>query len=123
MRETDVCRAADDTVGGRISLAREIAGLTISEAARGLGIQQDTWAAWECDRDQPRGNRLTMMAGLLAVSPSWLLAGVGQGPIDRPDKDFGLDWRDVLRQAAREVAALNRRIARLEATLSSGVRG
>ncbi len=119
LMEHDTHSAADDTVGGRISLARESAGLSMPDAARSLGILDETWTAWECDRDLPRGSRLTMMAGLLAVSPSWLLAGVGQGPVERPAADDGAGWQEALQQASREVSALNRRLARIEATLGA----
>ena len=71
---------SDDTVGGRISYAREVAELEMSEAARHLGVMTSTWRAWECDRDTPRANRLFMMAGILGVTPVWLLAGKGPGP-------------------------------------------
>ena len=57
--------AADDTLGGRISLAREAAGLGMAEAASRLGVQKVSWQAWECDRAAPRANRLTTMAGIL----------------------------------------------------------
>ena len=39
-----------------------------------------TIAAWESDRSEPRANRLTMLAGVLGVSPAWLLHGVGSAP-------------------------------------------
>jgi len=71
----------EDTLGGRISAAREAAGLGMEDAALRLGVQVETWRAWECDRDAPRANRLVTMAGVLGVSPSWLLAGIGAGPV------------------------------------------
>ena len=58
----------DDTLGGRISFAREACGLSAEEAAERLGVLATSWSAWECDRDVPRANRLTMMAGVLGVS-------------------------------------------------------
>jgi HTH-type transcriptional regulator, cell division transcriptional repressor len=70
----------EDTLGGRISHARDAIGFTMEEAARRLGVEVDTWKNWECDRDVPRANRLVSMAGVLGVSPSWLLAGMGAGP-------------------------------------------
>ena len=71
---------SDDTVGGRMSYAREIAEMDISEAAGRLGVMTSTWRAWERGRDTPRANRLFMMAGILGVTPVWLLAGRGPGP-------------------------------------------
>lgn len=69
-----------DTLGGRISRAREATGKTTEEAAVQLGITQETYENWEGDRDEPRANRLAMLAGFLNVSPSWLLHGIGESP-------------------------------------------
>lgn len=71
-----------DTLGGRIGRARSSAGLSVAQAARRLGVKVTTWKAWECDRSEPRSNRLVMMAGFLGVSPTWLLIGSGDGPKD-----------------------------------------
>ena len=73
----------DDTLGGRISTAREACGLSATDAARRLGVLPASWNAWERDRDVPRANRLAMMAGVLGVSPSWLLSGLGHGPLEQ----------------------------------------
>ena len=70
----------NDTMGGRLLRARDAAGLTINELATRLGVKRSTVQAWENDRSQPRANRLQMMAGMLNVSLSWLLHGVGTGP-------------------------------------------
>ncbi len=69
-----------DTLGGRLSRARDAAGLSTAGLARRLGVQTSTVQAWENDRSQPRANRLSMLAGVLDVSLSWLLHGVGEGP-------------------------------------------
>lgn len=71
-----------DTLGGRIGRAREACGLGMGEIARQLGVTRETWDNWEADREEPRANRLAMMAGFLNVSPSWLLYGVGESPSD-----------------------------------------
>lgn len=70
----------DDTMGGRISLARDARDISIEHAARDLGVEADTWAAWENDRAEPQSNRVEMMAGVLQVSVSWLVSGSGAGP-------------------------------------------
>ena len=70
----------NDTMGGRLLRARDIAGLSIQELAARLGVKSATVQAWENDRSQPRANRLQMIAGILNVSLSWLLHGVGTGP-------------------------------------------
>ncbi|MEO0328661.1 MAG: helix-turn-helix domain-containing protein [Pseudomonadota bacterium] len=70
-----------DTLGGRISRAREASGLSAKEAAEQLGVTQKTYDDWEADRNDPRANRLTMLAGCLGVSATWLLYGIGRSPI------------------------------------------
>lgn len=77
-----------DTMGGRLSRARDSAGLTIAELARRLGVKASTIQAWESDRSQPRANRLAMLAGVLNVSLSWLLHGIGASPSDESRSDL-----------------------------------
>lgn len=85
----------EDTLGGRISFARENAQLSLDEAARQLGVQKESWNDWECDRATPRANRLTMMAGILGVSPSWLLVGTGAGPSENQPDDVAKLLREL----------------------------
>lgn len=106
--------AGDDTIGGRISLCREHVGLSVEEAAQRLGVMPKSWLAWECDRDVPRGNRVTMMAGVLGVSPTWLLCGEGSGPIEVP---AAVGLLDELKQVSGQVAALNKRLDHLTGML------
>lgn len=72
----------DDTIGGRISLARDAAGLSIEEASAVAGVTAETWRNWENDRAEPRANRLDMLARILQVSITWLLDGHGNGPAE-----------------------------------------
>lgn len=69
-----------DTLGGRISRAREAAGQSASKFAKTVGVRHETLAAWESDRSEPRVNKLVTIAGLLNVSPAWLLYGLGEAP-------------------------------------------
>ena len=69
-----------DTLGGRIGRAREMADMTHEEAAQQLGVTLETWENWESDREEPRANRLAMLAGFLNVSTAWLLHGIGESP-------------------------------------------
>ena len=69
-----------DTLGGRISRARDALDLTASQLARRLGVKTETVQAWETDRSEPRANRITMLSGVLGVSPTWLLNGIGESP-------------------------------------------
>lgn len=71
-----------DTVGGRLSRARDAVGLSPAQLARRLGVKTTTIQGWESDRALPRANRLTMLAGVLGVSPVWLLHGVGAAPVE-----------------------------------------
>jgi transcriptional regulator with XRE-family HTH domain len=73
--------AADDTVGGRISLARDAVALSIDAAASRLDATPEIWSAWENDRAEPDASDLEMIADTLEVSTSWLLSGHGRGPI------------------------------------------
>ena len=72
---------AGDTIGGRLTRAREAMGLTTSELALRLGVKTQTMHNWETDRTAPRSNRLAMLAGVLNVSPTWILVGRGEGPL------------------------------------------
>lgn len=117
MHDLDQNPAAEDTIGGRISLGREAAGISVEEAALRLGVLTESWDAWERDRALPRMNRLTMMAGLLSVSPSWLLAGVGTGPIPQA-ADQKVDLFRIFKQTSEEVAQLNQRMKSIETSLA-----
>lgn len=68
------------TLAERIIKARKAIGLTTAELAQRLGVRTATLAAWEAGRSEPRTNRLIMLAGLLSVSPTWLLCGRGTAP-------------------------------------------
>lgn len=70
----------NDTFGGRFSRARDASGLTTKELAWRLGVKAATVHAWETDRSQPGSRRLALLSGLLGVSLSWLLHGIGIGP-------------------------------------------
>ncbi len=98
-----------DTMGGRLCRARDAIGLSTAQLARRLGVQTATIQAWENDRAQPRANRLAMLAGMLGVSPAWLLHGVGTAPSDETDEDFAQSLTirlDRLKQLHDETAAL-----------------
>jgi len=69
-----------DTIGGRLSRAREASGLTVKELAWRLGVRISTINAWESDRSQPDSPRLNKLSGMLNVTISWILYGVGTAP-------------------------------------------
>ncbi|MFC5384603.1 helix-turn-helix domain-containing protein [Aquamicrobium segne] len=101
-----------DTLGGRISLAREFTGLSAAQAARRLGVLTSSWNAWECDRSEPRGNRLAMMAGLLGVSPTWLFSGIGNAPQEHNDRE-STKLLQELHHTSESIAVLNKRVQQL----------
>lgn len=73
---------SDDTIGGRISLARDAVGLTVAQISAVVGVTEETWSSWENDRAEPRANRLDMLARILRVNIAWLLDGQGSGPAE-----------------------------------------
>lgn len=77
-----VVDTAYDTIGGRISLARDAAGLEVEQIAAIVGVTTETWTSWENDRAEPRANRLDMLARVLQVSITWLIDGQGKGPVE-----------------------------------------
>ena len=70
----------DTTLGGRISMAREATGLSVADVVKRLGVRANTYEAWEADRSEPRANKLVALAGILSVSPPYLLSGLGEQP-------------------------------------------
>ena len=71
-----------DTLGGRLSRAREAKNSSLAHIAELVGVEEKTLTAWESDRTVPRANRLTMLAGALGISVSWLLYGRGASPVE-----------------------------------------
>ena len=71
------------SIGSRIKAARKSNQLTTAQLSRRLGVQTKTLASWQNNLTQPRSNRLAMLAGVLGVTPRWLLVGKGWGPLHR----------------------------------------
>ncbi len=76
----DWALAADDTLGGRMSLARDACGLSAEDAALLVAVPKQTWLSWENDRDEPDPAYLGEIADSLHISLAWLLSGRGIGP-------------------------------------------
>lgn len=109
----------NDTFGGRLYRARDAAGLTSRDLASRLSVNLVTVRAWESDRSAPTARRLTMMAGLLGVSLSWLLQGVGPGPAveKQPEGDDALAGQlEKLKLLQADVADI---IVRMERQIES----
>ena len=82
LTEDEEHSGSGETLGGRIVYAREQQDLTTAQLARRVGVKTETLLGWEMDRSEPRSNRLLTLAGMLNVSPTWLLTGAGESPID-----------------------------------------
>jgi len=108
-QEPDVSAIEPDSLGGRIVRAREAAGLTTAQLARRTGVLTETLQAWESDRLIPRTNQLIRIAGILNVSPTWLLHERGESPSDE--------------QLETEIASLQENLSRLRGMLLTVVDG
>ena len=107
--------ASDDTLGGRLSAARDASGLSLADVANRIGVKRESLLAWEADRSEPRPSNLIDLAGILGVSPMWLMTGLGSGPVqevgDMPLEALKLELQR-LSDAHRECGRLIDRIAR-----------
>lgn len=107
--------SSDDTLGGRLSAARDASGLSLVDVANRIGVKRENLLAWEADRAEPRPSNLIDLAGILGVSPMWLMTGVGSGPIQEsgevPLEALKLDLKR-LTEAHNECGRLIEKIAR-----------
>ena len=113
---------ANDTTGGRLTRAREAKGLSTSQLARRVGVKTMTLQNWETDRTAPRSNRLAMLAGLLDVSPTWILIGRGEAPLETEDVGAGEDRQQLLhlRQSIQtKVEELKQIVERVDSMLEN----
>lgn len=113
-------RSSDYTLGERICKARDASGLSTAQLARRLGIKTSTLHSWESDRSEPRSNKLVLLAGILNVSPTWLLVGRGTPPISDEPATADLDSMKVaLDRLQRQAQNLADDIAALQDRLNS----
>ncbi|WP_246233167.1 helix-turn-helix domain-containing protein [Aurantimonas aggregata] len=105
-------RKDHDTLGGRIQRSRETLGMATAELAGRLGVKPETMRGWERDRAEPRANKLITLAGILGVSPAWLIGGYGAAPEEDPAP--GPDHADRLAALRSRRDSIDREIARLE---------
>ena len=109
------------TFGDRVAGAREVAAMTQAQLARRLGVKKATLLGWEQDLSEPRANKLSMMAGVLNVSMTWLITGEGEG-MSQPAEEIIVagDFSEILAEL-REIRSEMRnnadRTARLEKKL------
>ena len=91
------------TFGDRLVAAREKSNLSQQDLAKRLGVKNSTIKSWENDNSEPRANRLSMLAGLLNVSITWLISAEGSG-IEDPIRSHELP--DDLQDSLKELTAL-----------------
>jgi transcriptional regulator with XRE-family HTH domain len=103
-----------DTLGGRLSRARDAKSMSVSEVAGRIGVKPQTIAAWESDRSEPRANRLVMLAGFLGVTPTWLMHGVGQSPVESAARADASVLTAELQVLKNDHERLGQRIEQLE---------
>jgi HTH-type transcriptional regulator, cell division transcriptional repressor len=105
----------DTTLGGRVFQAREAAGLTVSQVINRLGVRKATYLAWEADRSEPRANKLVALAGILNVSPTYLLSGLGRAAV-QPLKHQQIidDLRIEIEQLEQTLKAANKMLSRIK---------
>ncbi|GGB48942.1 transcriptional regulator [Roseibium aquae] len=109
---------SDYTLGERICKARDAIGLSTAQLARRLGIKTSTLQGWESDRSEPRSNKLVLLAGVLNVSPTWLLVGRGAAPMQDDAAPADLDsMRLALDRVHRHAVSLAEEIEQLKARL------
>ena len=109
----------DATLGGRISLAREASGLTVAQVLKRLGVRVATYSAWETDRSEPRANKLVALAGILNVSPTYLLSGLGAQPETSGNDETEIAViRAQVNILEKQLKDANRTLRRLKAMLT-----
>ena len=108
-----------DTLGERIVLAREDQDLSTSQLARRMGIQTETLRNWETGRKEPRSNRLMTLAGMLNVSPTWLLTGAGEGPVDSLTETDMMHIRDSVVRIREHLQNVSDELEQLQKRLES----
>ena len=91
------------TFGDRLVAARAKSNLSQQDLAERLGVKNSTIKSWENDNSEPRANRLSMLAGLLNVSITWLISAEGSG-VEEPEKSD--ETPDYLQDSLKELMAL-----------------
>ena len=91
------------TFGDRLVAAREKSNLSQQDLEKRLGVKSSTIKSWEHDNSEPRANRLSMLAGLLNVSITWLISAEGSG-VEAPKKID--EMPDDLHEPLKELTAL-----------------
>lgn len=118
---TDVSQAEDSwfgadsaTFGDRVAGAREAMGMSQSDLSKRLGVKLKTIRIWEDDLEEPRANKLQLLAGMLNVSMSWLLTGEGDGLNGPADQvELPADVADLLSEIRKIKVSMSQTADRL----------
>jgi len=78
------------TLAKRLKEAREMAGLSQSQVARRVGVEQSTYARYESGTRSPNPQLLSKIANVLGVSVDWLL-GRSESPTPPVAPHSGLE--------------------------------
>lgn len=103
------------TFGDRLEAARMAKGLTVEGLAAKIGVEVSKVEDWENDVDEPRANRIQLLAGLLNVSIVWLISGEGDGTsrvADTYERPLGVN--DALGEISQLKATLSGALDKLE---------
>jgi transcriptional regulator with XRE-family HTH domain len=119
LTEDEEHSGSDETLGGRIVYAREQQDLTTAQLARRVGVKTETLLGWELDRSEPRSNRLLTLAGMLNVSPTWLLTGSGESPIDTLNETEMMHLRGTIDRMHEQVLTIADELEQLKSRLES----
>jgi transcriptional regulator with XRE-family HTH domain len=119
LTEDEEHSGSDETLGGRIVYAREQQDLTTAQLARRVGLKTETLLGWELDRSEPRSNRLLTLAGMLNVSPTWLLTGSGESPIDTLNETEMMHLRGTIDRMHEQVLTIADELEQLKSRLES----
>jgi phage repressor protein C with HTH and peptisase S24 domain len=74
---------------------------------------------WETDRAEARSNRLLTLAGMLNVSPTWLLTGAGESPVDALTETEMMHIRESVERMREQVLAVADELEQLRKRLDS----
>jgi len=108
-----------DTLGERLAQAREAQGLSAAQLARRVGVKTETLHGWEAGRSGPRPNVLLRLAGMLNVSPTWLLTGNGDSPSEPAPETEMMQIRAVVERLRGMLLGVAAELQQLEERLEA----
>lgn len=110
--------SVNSTPGSRIKLTRCQLGLSLQQLADRVGVTRTSLEDWENDRSEPRGVKVTKLAGVLQVPMVWLLTG--ETPPSSVHEPAVLETTRIVQKLDRAMA-LQRDLAALLIEVSADV--